>query len=86
MKALHSASYWYLNQLDQHGLAVVLTVQAAIILALSCTVGAALHIRHRPTVTRTPLVPAAPDNLPGRDVQLLWACRHIANPTSWREK
>jgi hypothetical protein len=46
--------------------------------ALSYLLITGWHTRHH--------VPAAPDNTPGRDQQLLWECRHIANPNAARKE
>lgn len=69
---------WWLLQLDTWGLAVFLTVHAAVLLAAWCLIGATCHlaerIRDRRELRRTP---AAPDNVPPVDDELLIRCRAI---------
>jgi len=44
---LHGAVDWYLLQLDTWGLAVFLTVQASVLLATWCLIGATCHLAGR---------------------------------------
>lgn len=75
---LHGAVDWYLLQLDTWGLLIFLTVQFSVLITGWCLIGATCHgigrLRGRRELRRTP---AAPDNLPPVDDELLIACRRI---------
>lgn len=75
---LHGAADWYLLQLDAWGLGVFLAVLITVLITAWCGIGATCHgigrLRERRALRRTP---AAPDNVPPADDDLLITCRRI---------
>jgi len=75
---LHGFWDWYLLQFDTWGPVIVLAVQFSAFITAWCLIGATCHgigrLRERRELRRTP---AAADNLPPVDDELLITCRRI---------
>ncbi|MFI1166506.1 hypothetical protein ACH4UM_23620 [Streptomyces sp. NPDC020801] len=69
---------WYTDQLATYGIGPVTAVEAVGAVVLTCATGLAFHLAERARDRRRLRnTPAAPDNQPGTDIDLLIACRRI---------